>query len=148
MTPWVFRLIVANVAVFMLQMANPGIERYLEFVPILALRHPWTVVTYMFVHASPGHIFFNMLGLYFFGPRLELTLGSRRFLQLYFTAGIAGALLSLLTFSPTIGIVGASGAIYGVFYGYARYWPHDRILIWGILPMPVWLFVLIMTALS
>jgi membrane associated rhomboid family serine protease len=146
MTPWVFRLIVANVAVFLLEMANPGIGLTLALVPAQMLTHPWTVVTYMFVHAGPGHLFFNMLGLYFFGPRLELTLGSRRFLELYFTAGITGALLSL--FTPNVSIVGASGAIFGVFYGYARYWPHDRILVWGIIPMPVWLFVLVMTGLS
>ncbi len=87
-----------------------------------------------------------MLGLYFFGPRLELVIGGGRFLTLYFTSGIAGALLSLLT--PTASIVGASAAIFGVFYGYAHYWPRDRILVWGIVPVEARLFVILMTVIS
>ena len=146
MTPWVLRLIVANVIVFFIQQGNPGLVQNLVLVPALIPTHPWTVVTYMFLHGGPTHLLFNMLGLYFFGPRLELVIGGTRFLTLYFASGIAGALLSL--FTPTVGIVGASGAIFGVFYGYAHYWPRDRILVWGIVPVEARLFVLLMTVIS
>jgi membrane associated rhomboid family serine protease len=145
-TPWVLRLIVANVIVFFIQQGNPGLVQNLVLVPALIPTHPWTVVTYMFLHGGPTHLLFNMLGLYFFGPRLELVIGGTRFLTLYFASGIAGALLSL--FTPTVGIVGASGAIFGVFYGYAHYWPRDRILVWGIVPVEARLFVLLMTVIS
>ena len=46
------------------------------FVPALLLARPWTLVTYMFLHAGFTHILFNMLGLYFFGPRVEQRIGS------------------------------------------------------------------------
>ena len=89
MTPWVIRLIVANVVVFFLEASVPGVKGWGELVPALMLVRPWTLVTYMFLHAGAGHILFNMLGLYFFGPRLEVRLGGSRFLALYFTSGIA-----------------------------------------------------------
>ncbi len=146
MTPWVLRLIAANVVIFFLEQGNPGIGRNLALIPALIPTHPWTVVTYMFLHAGTTHLLFNMLGLYFFGPRLELVIGGGRFLALYFTSGIAGALLSL--FTPTVAIVGASGAIFGVFYGYAHFWPRDKIYVWGIVPVEARLFVILMTALS
>ena len=146
MTPWVLRLIVANVVVFFLEASVPGVKGWGELVPALMLVRPWTLVTYMFLHAGAGHILFNMLGLYFFGPRLEVRLGGSRFLALYFTSGIAGALLSL--FTPYVPIIGASGAIFGVFYGYARFWPRDRIYVWGVFPIEAWLFVIIMTVVS
>ena len=83
----------------------------------------------MFLHAGFGHVFFNMLSLYIFGPRLEAQLGGRSFVALYLISGIAGGLLSL-PFSPMARIVGASGAIMGVMYGFARYWPRERIMVW------------------
>ncbi len=78
MTPWVRRLIVANIVVFFLQ-SVAGVERQLAFVPAFVLYRPWTVVTYMFVHGGIMHILFNMIALYFFGPRVEERLGGRRF---------------------------------------------------------------------
>ncbi|HEX6939178.1 MAG TPA: rhomboid family intramembrane serine protease [Longimicrobiales bacterium] len=142
MTQWVRRLIVANVVVFILTMTVPGLYQALAFVPALVLSRPWTLFTYMFVHA-PGfaHIFFNMLGLFFFGSRLEMRLGARDFLWLYFLSGLGGALLSFV-FSPISAVVGASGAVFGVLYGYARFWPTDEIYIWGVLPVQArWLVI-------
>jgi membrane associated rhomboid family serine protease len=144
---WSFRLIAANVVVFILTMIGPGLFRLLTFVPALVLDRPWTIVTYMFVHAGVMHILFNMLGLYFFGPRVELELGSRRFLVLYFLSGIAGAVVSMV-FSPMSPIVGASGAIFGVLLAFAYFWPREPIYIWGILPIEARWLVVGMTALS
>jgi len=146
MTPWVVRLIVVNVGVALLAKVFPALPIALAYVPSLALTRPWTVVTYMFVHAGFGHLFFNMLALYFFGPQLEARIGSRQFIGLYLTSGLAGALFSLLT--PLALIVGASGAVYGVMLGFARYWPRSRLLIWGIVPVEAWLLVVIMTLLA
>jgi len=146
LTPWVKRLIVANVAVFVVTTYFvPGLANVLAFYPHLAyiVRMPWTFVTYMFVHAGWSHIIFNMISLWFFGPRVEDQMGGRRFIALYFVAGLGGALLSLaLSQVAPYPIVGASGAIFGVELVYATFWPHDRIYIWGAIPVEArWLVI-------
>jgi len=146
MTKWVTRLIIANVAVYLLTSLRPAMTSGLMFVPALVSVRPWTPLTYMFVHGSLWHLLFNMLGLFFFGPRLELELGGRRFLWLYFVSGIMGAVLSFLT--PFTAIVGASGAVFGVFLGFAYFWPREQIYVWGIFPVEARLLVVIMTVLS
>ncbi|HEX9109352.1 MAG TPA: rhomboid family intramembrane serine protease, partial [Longimicrobiales bacterium] len=151
----------ANIAVFVLTLALPQLQLALAFVPAWVLLRPWTVVTYMFVHAGFLHILLNMLGLYFFGPVLEARLGARHFLALYFLSGIAGAVLTFGFFllgavggvlpevlARNSAVVGASGAVMGVTAAYARYWPHDRIYFWGVLPVSAWMFVLGLVALS
>ncbi len=147
MTPWVQKLLIANVAVFFLTQIVPNITTHLMFVPFLVLVRPWTLVTYMFLHAGLMHLLFNMIALFFFGPRLEQRLGGKQFLALYFLSGITGAVLSF-PFTPHAAIVGASGAVYGVLIGFAMYWPRERIYIWGILPIEARVLVIILTALS
>jgi len=144
-TPWVLRLIIANIAVYFLERTGTGIANLLAFVPSDALLRPWTLVTYMFVHASTSHILFNMLSLYFFGPRVEERLGSRRFIILYFLSGISGAILSMIfaRYSP---IVGASGAVFGIMLAFAKFWPTAEIYIMGILPLQARIAVLLMAA--
>ncbi len=56
----------------------------------------WRLITYQFVHAHLGHIFFNMWALFFFGPAVEYAMGGRRFLLFYLACGVAGALFSSL----------------------------------------------------
>jgi membrane associated rhomboid family serine protease len=146
MTPWVARLIFLNVLMYGLIIVVPGLGDALMFVPALFLSRPWTIVTYMFLHGGLGHIFFNMLVLFFFGPRLEARMGGRRFLGLYLTSGIVGGLLSFT--SPMIGVIGASGAVYGVMLAFAYYWPREVVHIWGVLPIEVRWLVLGMTVLS
>lgn len=146
MTPWVARLLAANVVMFALGAAVDGLWLTLALRPRLVLEQPWTPITYMFVHAGLWHLFFNMLALYFFGPRVEERLGSQRFITLYMLSGLGGAALSFLT--PAVAIVGASGATFGVFLAYARFWPRDRILIWGIIPVEARVLVLITTLYS
>ena len=146
MTLWVTRLIIANAVMFFVTMAAPTVMSSLVLVPALILSRPWTLITYMFLHGGLGHLFFNMLGLFFFGPRLEDQLGGRQFLWLYFISGLMGAVLSFV-FSPS-GIIGASAAVFGVFFGFAYHWPRDMIYVWGIFPIESRWLVLIMTALS
>jgi membrane associated rhomboid family serine protease len=148
MTPWVKRLLVANVLVFlvvqpgtlpylMLTLFPPaviGLDRF--YLPMMPFR-PWGLFTYMFLHAGIGHLFFNMIGLFFFGPRLESRLGPRGFLWLYFLSGLGGAAFSFL-FSFGAPVVGASAAVYGVLIGFAMYWPRENIYIYGILPIQAW----------
>lgn len=141
MTTWTRRLLIANVALFpVTQWVAPRLTMEMALVPALLPQRPWTAVTYMFVHAGIWHVAFNMIALFFFGPRLEMRLGGRHFLGLYAVSGLTGALLSWAFMfvglsHPTAPIVGASGAVFGVLLGFARYWPRDRIFIWGVLPI-------------
>jgi membrane associated rhomboid family serine protease len=140
MTPWVARLLFLNVVMYVLTLVVPGLGDQFMFVPALILSRPWSIITYMFLHGGLGHIFFNMLALYIFGPRIEARLGGRRFLGLYLFSGVVGGLLSFT--SPMIGVIGASGAVYGVMFAYAHYWPRDVFHIWGVIPVEVrWLVI-------
>jgi membrane associated rhomboid family serine protease len=144
MTSWVRTILFANIIVFFVQYTMPELTNSFVFVPSWrwVLTHPWSIVTYMFMHAGISHIFWNMLGLYFFGSRVEARLGAKRFLQLYFISGISGAILSFV-FSPGAAIVGASAAIFGIMMAFAMFWPRDQIMIWGIIPIEArWLVVL------
>lgn len=147
MTPWVQRLLIANVIVYFLQQTVAGLTQQFAFVPAFILVRPWTIITYMFLHGGLTHILFNMIALYFFGPRVESRLGTERFFVLYFVSGIFGALLSFV-FAPYAPIIGASAAIFGVMIAFARFWPRDRILIWGILPIEARWLVVITTVMS
>jgi membrane associated rhomboid family serine protease len=140
-------LLISNVVVFLLERLLLGLESAFALHRQGVLAQPWTLVTYMFLHANTMHLLFNMLSLYFFGPRLEERLGSGAFGALYFVSGITGGLLSLVM-SPSVGIVGASAAVFGVQLGFARYWPRDQILIWGVFPVEARLLVVLMTVLA
>jgi len=141
-TPWVQRILIATVLMFFVQQTVAGATSLLYFVPSQVLARPWTIVTYMFLHGGLGHIFWNMLGLYFFGPRVESRMGSQRFITLYLVAGIVGALFSLVL-APRNPILGASGAVLGVLMAFARFWPRERLLIWGIVPIEArWLVII------
>jgi membrane associated rhomboid family serine protease len=143
MTYWVRLLIGANIGFFLLQQVAPGITQDFAFVPAWILRRPWTLLTYMFLHSPAGlsHILFNMLALFFFGPRVEALMGSQRFVTLYLISGFMGGILSIF-FAPYSPIIGASGAVFGVQLAFAMHWPRDQIMIWGIFPVEArWLIV-------
>ena len=133
-TPWVARLLVANLIAYLLKSTLFWAPRFLGlfgFSPMHFWTRPWTLVTYQFVHASIWHLAFNMLALYFFGPPVEARLGGRRFIGFYLMCGLGGALLSALLV-PVVGdhlVVGASGAILGVAVAFAWYWPDAPVLV-------------------
>ena len=148
MTPVVRALLIANLCGFLLQTTMPGLASLLVFYPPYVLRQPWSILTYMFIHA-PGltHIGFNMLALYFFGPRVESRIGSRRFTVLYFLSGFSGAFFSLL-FAFSSPIIGASAGVFGVMMAFAYFWPDVQIMIWGIIPVPARLLVILTTLMA
>ena len=145
MTPWVKRLLVANVIVALV--LQPGTLLYAlltlfppavvgldqVYYPSMPFR-PWTLFTYMFLHAGLMHLLFNMIGLFFFGPRLETRLGGRGFLGLYFLSGLGGAAFTFV-FSFGSPVVGASAAVYGIIISFAMYWPRELIYIYGVIPV-------------
>jgi membrane associated rhomboid family serine protease len=138
---------------FLVQMSVSGFTEMLALQSAGLHWRPWTLITYMFLHA-PGfsHIFWNMLGLFFFGPVLESRLGGSRFLQLYLVSGVVGGLCWLIFSALPVGgvgiLIGASGAVYGVQLGFAYFWPRQPIYIWGILPIEARWLVVIMTVIS
>jgi len=97
----------------------------------------WRFFTYQFLHWDFFHILFNLVGLYFFGPRMERWWGSRRFLAFYLLCGISGAVLyTALAYIPgllpggTQGIMkGASGAIFGILAACATLFPNQRVML-------------------
>lgn len=105
--------------------------------PVKLLRHPWTVVTYAFLHADFWHLLWNMLMLYVAGTMCCRYLGIRRFGWIYFLSGIFGGLLYVGAYnlfpvfrhSPSV-LVGASAAVLGVFMAVATYVPHQQVYIW------------------
>ncbi len=141
-------LVIACVVVFLLSMTSPrAVFFYLGLYPDLVKQsgYVWQLVTYMFVHANFGHILFNMLGLYMFGIPLEREMGSNEFLIYYFSTGIGVGIVSLLL---GVNVVGASGAIYALLLGFATYFPHSRIFLFGLLPLQAPVAVLVFAAMS
>lgn len=84
--------------------------------PISLLFKPWTILTYMFVHGGLGHIFWNMLFLYWFGRIVGDMIGDKHILPIYIVGGLVGAAAYILSYYFLIGqvgtyMVGASAAI-------------------------------------
>ena len=159
MPPVTTALIVANVAVFMLQSIAPGILVPFALWPLAAgdlgigaSFLPWQIVTYAFLHGSLLHIAFNMFALYMFGGALERVFGSRRNAVLYFASVIAAAITQLVFAAVSGGVyptVGASGGVFGLLLAYAIYFPHNRImLLFPPVPMPARVFVVLYAALE
>lgn len=106
----------------------------------------WRLLTYSFLHSPMAwtHILFNLLFLWWFGSDLESMYGSREFLAFYLVSalfgGIAFQLQAMVQGWPMI-CIGASGAVTAVMVLYAFHFPHAMILIFFVLPVPIWLFV-------
>jgi membrane associated rhomboid family serine protease len=102
----------------------------------------WRLITYQFLHGGFWHILFNMWALWMFGPALERHWGGRRFLTFYLSCGAAGGLFYLLLvvvgFLPALPMVGASGALLGVFAACAILFPGISVFFFPILfPIPI-----------
>jgi membrane associated rhomboid family serine protease len=154
-------LIGINVAVFIVQVltlpANPvdtgwftgafelDVDRVLH-------GQVWRLLTYAFLH-DPGtiwHILFNMLFLWWFGSDVEDLYGPREFLTFYLTASFVGGLaffFSALAWMPDARpCIGASGGVLAVLTLCAFHYPRRVILLFFILPVPIWLFLIISLA--
>ncbi len=141
-TPAVKSLLIANLAVFVLQFVSNGLVYSLGvFRPSEAIYglQIWRFFTYMFLHGSFGHIAFNMLGLWMFGSQVEAVWGQRPFLVYYFVCGLGGAvvygLFNLTGMGAITPMLGASGALYGILLAYGMMFPNNIILVMMIFPM-------------
>lgn len=123
----------------------------------------WQPLTHMFMHASFGHIFFNMFGLLMFGNLLERVWGTPRFLLFYFTCGFGAALIQQFAYAYEIFqltgqwfphyemgmVLGASGAIVGIFVAFAMLFPNTEMYMMFIpIPIKAKYAVLIMVAID
>ena len=94
-TPVVRNLLIINgvfyvVSHFLAPDLRPLLAGYYPSAPQF---QPWQVVTHMFMHASLGHIFFNMFALFMFGSQLERVWGPKRFLNYYLACGLGAFFL-------------------------------------------------------
>ena len=150
LTPTITALIAANLTVFIVQFllspaAEFGLLRFFGLVPAEALPRLklWQFVTYMFLHGGFWHLFFNMFGLFMFGPEIEATWGRRVFLRYYFVCGLGGGLTYTVTsWGSPVPLVGASGALFGILLAYALLFPDRRILLYFIFPIKAKWFVI------
>ena len=131
---------------------------------------PYQFVTYMFMHGSFTHLFFNMFALWMFGNAIENTWGSKRFLIYYMVCGIGAGLVQELVqyiqyadafvgydrvrisanqvvavadYLNMLTTVGASGAVYGILLAFGMTWPNSRIYIYFAIPIKAKWFVII-----
>jgi rhomboid protease GluP len=84
----------------------------------------WRLLTSMFLHIGPVHLFFNGYALYIFGIQVERLYGSPRFLAIYLLAGLYGSLFSF-AFGPELS-AGASGALFGLLGAMLAYFRRHR----------------------
>ena len=154
MPPVTTALIVANVAVFLLQSVVPGIVVPLALWPLAASASgvgaafgPWQLLTYAFLHGGLVHLAFNMFALYMFGGAIEQVFGPRRYLIYYLVCVVSAAVSQLIVSAMMGGIyptVGASGGVFGLLLAYAIYFPHSRVmLLFPPIPMPARVFVVV-----
>lgn len=150
LSPAVLVILVVNVAIFLLYAILSPFSQHIALffkllmqIPALAAGHffVWQFVTYMFMHADPFHLIFNMLVLWFFASRLEYRWGSTRFVRFYFTVGICSGLfhtaLAYLSGNPYTPMLGSSGAMYGIMLAYALYWPNDTVYLYMAIPVKI-----------
>ncbi|MEO5905528.1 MAG: rhomboid family intramembrane serine protease, partial [Saprospiraceae bacterium] len=158
-TPIVKHLLILNVVFFIATALLPP-----EFHEMVACWppgdpnfRPYQIITYMFAHADISHILFNMLSLFFLGPLVEMTLGPKRFLGLYFISGftalVAHFAVWYFLFLPSgvyMGpILGASGAVFGVTIAFATLFPDRQLmLLFPPIPIKAWLMAVILVAIG
>jgi membrane associated rhomboid family serine protease len=158
MPPVTTALIVANVAMFLLQSAAENILAPLALWPLGASPFagvgfaPWQLVTYAFLHGSFLHLAFNMFALYMFGGAIEQVFGTRRYLLYYLVCVVSAAIAQLAVAGITGGFyptIGASGGVFGLLLAYGLYFPNNRVmLLFPPIPMPARVFVFVYAALE
>lgn len=136
--PITLGLLVINVVVFLLVFSMPeGLMK--QIFEVLSFSwatkfEAWRWLTSLFLHASASHLFFNMLGLYFFGKGLEENTSKARFLSVYFVAGLLGNFVFMFTSSSPV--VGASGCVFGLLGAAMLLNPVKRIHFY-VFPLPL-----------
>ena len=166
-------LLIINVLMFL---ATITLERFnIDLTDILGLHffkasdfRIYQFITYMFMHANFGHLFFNMFALWMFGNTLENMWGSQRFLLFYMVCGIGAGLcqelvqyiqytttlaeyatvntgsqiIPMSSYLNMMNTVGASGAIYGLLLAFGMMFPNSMIYFYFLIPIKAKWFVI------
>ncbi len=122
--------------------------------PYVLLRHPWTLLTYAFVHENFFHILFNMLNLYWFGQIIREYLGDRRLVSLYVLGALVGALFFLLAYNflpvfqgPMLlgqPVIGASASVTAIIVAAATLLPDYTFMLILLGPVKIkWIAVVV-----
>ena len=143
--PVVKNLIIANCLLFLATYLIPSVDSFLgRYGQLFWVGSPnfhlYQFVSYMFLHGSISHLFFNMFALWMFGRTLEYELGERRFLIYYLVCGIGAAIFQMLVawaFGEVgFRMLGASGATMGLLMAFGVMHPNNQIFVFPI-PMPI-----------
>ncbi len=130
--------IVNGLFTFLLKLPTDSITNWFELPENIFsyIKQPWSIVTYSFFHGSIGHIFWNMLLLYFSGRILLNLFGNQRFINVYFLGVIAGGLFFLLSYNifPVFSnissaLIGASAGVTAVLIYICTYIPNKEVRI-------------------
>jgi len=159
LTPAVKALLIANVALFLLQVVVPGLTTLGGLTPAAVIESLWVwqPLTYMFLHAGLTHLLFNMLALWMFGVEIERLWGTERFARYYLLCGLGAAATTMIAamlpfsfgaFLYTTPTVGASGAIYGLLAAFGVLFANRPIYMYFLFPVPARIFVLITGAIT
>ena len=151
-------LLFANLILFVVDFSTHGqfVRNWLALDPYRTIHQfeVWRLGTYLFVHdLNPPflHILINMLLLWMFGTPLAETMGERKFWWFYLTTGVFSGLCSLVFYSitnnPTT-IIGASGALFGLMFAFAKYFPTQQFLILFLFPVQARYAVIIFGAIE
>lgn len=134
--------IVSTVALY----SDPSLIQRLGFRPTRIREHGewYRFITAGFVHVGLWHLAFNLFTLYSFGPALESRLGAWGFLILYVGSELSAHALTwwLQRTNKRYNAVGASGAISGVLFGYCLFEPFSLLYLFGVVPIPAYLFAI------
>ena len=161
LSPITRNLLIANVVCYLLQLLAGSLR--IDLTDLLGLHfvladdfRVWQLVSYMFLHGSLTHLFFNMFSLWMFGGLIERTLGAKRFLTYWMVCGIGAGIcqefwqtgqyfMEGLNNYPMVNTgtaiipmgdylnlwttIGASGACYGVLLAFGMLFPNERIML-------------------
>jgi membrane associated rhomboid family serine protease len=155
------QLIIINVALFLtinlsFHLAHIDLVRYLGLPVggVSFLFKFWTLFTYMFSHEALGHVFFNMVLLYFSAQLFFIILGETKLVYVYVMSGLVGAAFLLIcgllfpgSFANSI-LIGASASVMGVIMVMAVYSPNFIVNLFGLIQMPYKYFALLTFVLS
>lgn len=139
-------LLIANIALFiidqMMEMKGISLANSLALFYVGSPKFmPHQIITYMFMHGSFMHIFFNMFALWMFGRIMEQVWGPKKFLFYYFVCGIGAAITQevgqVMGWIPSYACtLGASGAVFGILLAFGLTFPNEKIFIIPI-PFPI-----------
>jgi len=157
---WTTKLVIVMAIVYVVQLVTrsngPGGGWFTQIFELHAdlPREPWMafqLVTYGFLH-DPGdlkHILFNGFALWMFGRSVEARYGKKEYLTFFLVTVVVAGLVWLVSewissgWLAQFSLLGASGGIAGVLLLFCLNFPRQQIFIWGVLPMPAWVFALL-----